>query len=307
MNERDSEPHNEVGEQSDRGESADDTRATLAAAADEQSTEAMDNTEPNTSGHDTTSIATGDATGDKTGDATGDNKGDKTGGKSSAGEADSDEKQARADKTPDVGSRRRRSRVSLRDKRVRVAAVVVLVLAIVVGVGGWAFQSRSDALAERDNAVAKLRSSTEDLNAARKAAEAYTNKAITIDYNRSEDYVKDLAVGATATFGDTFSTKPDGAGQLIIELQQQLRMHASGKVVHTLFTGDIANPPPPGQPWDMIVVANQTTSTAQQPERSTQVMVLKVTVVRLDGEWKIANFGPDPQSMGSAVAIPGAN
>lgn len=300
MSERDGELNNEAGEQSDRGESTDDTRAALGAAApaNEQSLEPADNTEPKTSGHDTDSIDTGD--------------------KTSEGEADSgsgsdlDDEQMRADKSPgntpkDLGSRRRTPRASLGDKRVRVAAVVVLVLAIVIGAGGWAFQTRSHALAERDDAVAKLRSSTENLNAARKAAEAYTNKAITIDFNRSEAYVKELAVGTTATFGDTFSTEPEGAGQLIIELQQQLRMQAGGKVVHTLFAGDIANPPPPGQPWDMIVVANQTTSTAQQPERSTQVMVLKVTVVELDGEWKIANFGPDPQSMGSAVAIPGTN
>lgn len=290
MSERDSELNNEAGEQEDRGEFADDTRPTLEARApaNEQSLEPGDNTEPKTSAHDPDSIDAGDIT--------------------SEGEADADsgDEQTRADKTPgstpkDLGSRRRLPRASLRDKRVRVAAVVVLVLAIVIGAGGWMFQTRSDAL----DAVAKFRSSTENLNAARKTAEAYTNKAITIDYNRSEAYVKELAAGATATFGDTFSTEPDGAGQLIIELQQQLRMQASGKVVHTLFAGDIANPPPPGQPWDMIVVANQTTSTAQQPERSTQVMVLKVTVVELDGEWKIANFGPDPQSMGSAVAIPG--
>ncbi|MGV7807517.1 hypothetical protein PJM44_29150, partial [Mycobacterium kansasii] len=91
----------------------------------------------------------------------------------------------------------------------------------------------------------------------------------------------------------------------IIELQQQLRMEATGSVAYTLFDGDLGNPPSAGQPWSMVVIANQTSATAQQPERATQVMVLKVTVVQLDGEWKIANFGPDPKSMGASVAIPG--
>jgi hypothetical protein len=53
------------------------------------------------------------------------------------------------------------------------------------------------------------------------------------------------------------------------------------------------------------VIANQTSTTAQQPDKSTQVMVLRVVVVKLDGQWKIANFGPDPKSMGAATAIPG--
>lgn len=184
--------------------------------------------------------------------------------------------------------------------------VAALILVLAVAGGAWSYVGKRDAVRARDAAVAQHQRAVDDLGAARKAAEEYSRKALTIDFNRAPDYVKSLAEGTTKTFGDSFSMDDKGAGKLIVELQQQLRMVASGDVAYTLFDGDIANPPQSGQPWNMIVIANQTSTTAQQPDRATQVMILKVVVVQLEGQWKIANFGPDPKSMGASTAIPGA-
>lgn len=189
--------------------------------------------------------------------------------------------------------------------RARILAVA-LVLVVAIAGGVWSYLGKRDAEQAQAATVAQHQHVVDDLGAARKAAEDYSRKALTIDFNRAPDYVKSLAEGTTKTFGDSFSMDDNGAGKLIVELQQQLRMVASGEVAYTLFDGDIAKTPEPGQPWNMIVIANQTSTTAQQPDRTTQVMILKVVVVQLEGQWKIANFGPDPKSMGASTAIPGA-
>lgn len=188
-------------------------------------------------------------------------------------------------------------------RSITVATALALVVAIVGCV--WLYFGKADAQRSRDAANARNQSLIDDLDSARKAAEGYTRKAITIDFNRSSDYVKELAVGTTQSFGESFALDDKGAGKLIVELQQQLRMVATGEVAYTLFDGDVANPPQAGQPWNMVVIANQTSTTAQQPDRVTQVLILKVVVVQLEGQWKVANFGPDPKSMGAASAIPG--
>lgn len=182
-----------------------------------------------------------------------------------------------------------------------VSAVLVLVVAVAIGAGVWLNAQRTEALSRADSSAGVLA----NLAMARKTAEDYTKKALTIDFNRAPDYVRALSEGTTQTFGETFAMNEKGAGPLIVELQQQLRMVASGDVVHSLYDGDLAHPPSAGQPWNLIVVANQTSTTAQQPDKATQVMVLKVVVVQLEGQWKVANFGPDPKSMGATSAIPG--
>lgn len=193
-------------------------------------------------------------------------------------------------------------RVSVLLRRLRIVLAALLVTILVAALGTFFLERRvAQAQVRADRAADALT----DLAAVRKTAEDYTKKALTIDFNRAADYVTSLAEGTTKSFGDTFAMNENGAGPLIVELQQQLRMVASGEVVHSQFDGDLAHPPGNGQPWDVIVIANQTSTTAQQPDKSTQVMVLRVVVVQLDGRWKVANFGPDPKSMGVASSLPG--
>lgn len=145
------------------------------------------------------------------------------------------------------------------------------------------------------------------LEGARKAAEEYTTRALTIDYQKSSDYVKGLARGTTEAFGKTFSLQPNGAGALTKELLDQLRMVSEGEVVYAFLDGDPTADHEPGQPWNFVVAARQTSTTTQQPERTTTAVILRVAVVDVNGEWKIANFAPDPKIQGGESGlIPGA-
>lgn len=199
-----------------------------------------------------------------------------------------------------------RSAAAHQRRRTRVvAAALVAVLLVMVGGGLWLNHLRASAVDARARVESAQRTGFENLAAARAAAEKYTEKAINIDFNHAADYVAALAEGTTKAFGDTFSMDENGAGKLIVELQKQLRMTATGEVVYTLFDGDPAALPKEGQPWNFVVIANQTSSTAQRPDRTTQAMVLKVVVVQVDGAWKVSDFGPDAKTMGASTALPG--
>ncbi|GAB08477.1 hypothetical protein GOARA_012_00270 [Gordonia araii NBRC 100433] len=165
---------------------------------------------------------------------------------------------------------------------------------------------RSSAAADLARQEQRVDDNRARLTEARKVAGDYATRSLTIDYKQAAQYVQGLQRGTTAEFAKNFSTEQGGAGLLTQELLQQLRMVSEGKVLYTHFDGDADAPPADGQPWNFVVVATQTATTTQQPEKSTNAVILRVVVVRSGGEWKIANFSPDPKIQGGG-AIPGAN
>jgi len=202
----------------------------------------------------------------------------------------------------DLAASRRRNGVLVR--AVAVLCVVCAALAITVGVLAVGRSSAAGDLAEVKQASAQNR---EKVDAARRTAEDYAKRSLTIDYRQAAKYVDGLRRGTTDAFAKNFSTEQGGAGLLTQELLQQLRMVSEGTVAYTHFIGDADAPPADGQPWNFVVVATQSATTSQQPQRQTSAVVLRVVVVKADGGWKIADFAPDPKvSGGNGTTVPGA-
>lgn len=193
------------------------------------------------------------------------------------------------------------------NRRLKLGFVGAVVAALLLAGGtigfAVAYQSTRSELSQEQDSSASRHSA---LEGARKAAEGYTTRALTIDYQKSTEFVKGLARGTTETFGRTFSLEPNGAGALTKELLDQLRMTSEGEVVYAFLDGDPTVDRKRGEPWNFVVAARQTSTTVQQPERTTTAVILRVVVVDVDGEWKIANFAPDPKVQGGDKGlIPG--
>jgi hypothetical protein len=180
-----------------------------------------------------------------------------------------------------------------------LAAILLVALAAVT----WNRMSTAQELADTR---ASAQSGRDDLTAAAGAANAYAKKSLTIDSTRAREYVKGLAEGTTSSFGKTFDLSVQGAGTLTLELIQQLKMQSTGEIAYTHFDGDVEALPGDGQPWNFVVTAKQAATTVQQPERTTSAVILRVVVVRIDGQWLVSSFAPDPKiQVDQGVVVPG--
>lgn len=195
-----------------------------------------------------------------------------------------------------------------RNRRLRLMVIGIGVVAVLLAGSTIGFAvAHHLAVADRSSQqqAAQNRATAEDQ--ARKAAQDYAKRALTIDYQKATDFVKGLAVGTTDSFGKTFSLEPNGAGALTKELLEQLHMVSEGDVVYAFLDGDPNVDRKPGDPWNFVVIARQTSTTTQQPERATTAVILRIVVVEINGEWKVANFAPDPKVQGGESGlIPGA-
>ncbi|QKT06117.1 hypothetical protein HUN08_02125 [Gordonia sp. X0973] len=175
-------------------------------------------------------------------------------------------------------------------KRITAAAVVLLVAAVVMVV-----MNRTNTSAELDGMKQAAAADRATLAAARGAAEEYTSRSLTMDYRRAPEYVANVRRGTTEKFAKNFSTEPGGAGLATLDVLRQTHMVAKGEAAYSYFDGDPNALPRAGQPWNFVVVATQSATTAQQPQGVSNALILRVVVVQQGDAWKVDNFVTDPK------------
>lgn len=170
------------------------------------------------------------------------------------------------------GSRKRRLRLVL----AAVAAAVV----VAGGVFGYLkYHSTAGELTQ-------MRQAEADRDTAAQLAKDYALKSLTYSFEDPDAFFRSVEEGVSPTLKDKFVN----ATGFLKNLMLQAQVTSTGEVV---ATAPIAQP---GDMYEVVVSAYQTTRNLQNPEPRVSVMLLQVTVNKVGDTWQVSDIGPKPGS-----------
>lgn len=187
-----------------------------------------------------------------------------------ADEAAADEPTAKA-----IGDQTRPGRL---DKR-RLSVVAVLAAAALVLVGGVLGYVKYKGTADD---LARLRQAEADRNTAAQLAKDYAQKSLTYSFEDPDAFFRSVETGVGPTLRDKFVSATDFLKSLMLQAQ----VTSTGEVV---ATDPIRQP---GDAYQVVVSAYQTTRNLQNPEPRISAMLLQVTVDKVGDAWQVSDIGP---------------
>ncbi|MFV8319292.1 hypothetical protein [Mycobacterium sp. 23] len=173
--------------------------------------------------------------------------------------------------------------------RGRRFGVVVLVLAAVVAAGWFGFDKYRAVTGE----LASVRQADSDREAAAKLARDYALKSLTYTFEDPDAFFRSVEEGVSQTLKDKYVN----ATELLKGIMMQAQVTSSGEV---LATDPVAQP---GQVYQVVVSAAQTTRNLQNPKSRVSLILLQVTVNKAGSGWQVSDIGPKTGSHASADPI----
>lgn len=197
---------------------------------------------------------------------------------------------AEAGEAPDAGVPRAPYR------RRWVWAFVVLAL---VAAGWFGFDKYRNVSGE----LTALRHSQADRETASRLARDYALKSLTYSFEDPDAFFRAVEDGVSQTLKDKYVN----ATELLKGIMTQAQVTSSGEV---LATDAVAQP---GQVYQVVVSAAQTTRNLQNPKSRVSLILLQVTVNRTGDKWQVSDIGPkagshanaDPMSPPEPGPVPG--
>lgn len=174
--------------------------------------------------------------------------------------------------TPAGGTRKRWLRVVL----------AVLVAAVVVAGGVFGYLKYTGTADE----LARMRQAEADRSTAAQLAKDYALKSLTYSFEDPDAFFRSVEEGVSSTLKDKFVN----ATGFLKNLMLQAQVSSTGEVV---ATDPIAQP---GDVYEVVVSAYQTTRNLQNPEPRVSVMLLQVIVNKVGDTWQVSDIGPKPGS-----------
>ncbi|WP_205875067.1 hypothetical protein [Mycobacterium camsae] len=174
----------------------------------------------------------------------------------------------------------------LRDKRYWLVA---LALVAVVAAGWFAFDKYRSVSGE----LAALQQTQADSDAAAKLARDYALKSLTYTFEDPDAFFRSVEEGVSQTLKDKYLN----ATELLKGIMTQAQVTSSGEV---LATDAVAQP---GQVYQVVVSAAQTTRNLQNPKSRVSLILLQVTVNKVGGQWQVSDIGPKTGSHTGADPI----
>lgn len=209
-----------------------------------------------------------------------------------ADEKAADEKAAAGEKADDEGE----SRLSrLRKLRIRPSLSwrTVAALLLLAAIGGAFFGYRQyDRL---NHEVVALKQAESDRAAAAKLAKEYALKSLTYTYENPDAFFQSVEDGVSQSLKDKYVN----ATPILKGVMVQAQVTSSGEV---LATDAVAQP---GDVYQVVVSAAQTTRNLQNPKPRVSLILLQITVNKVDGSWQVSDIGPKTGShAGNADQLP---
>ncbi|MCV7228362.1 hypothetical protein [Mycolicibacterium komossense] len=175
--------------------------------------------------------------------------------------------------------------------------VSALLLAALLGGGVFGYV-RYKAAADD---VAVLRQAEADRSNAAQLANAYALKSLTYSFEDPDAFFRSVEDGASESLKDKYIN----ANDLLRGVMLQAQVTSTGEVLATQATAQ------PGNVYQVVVSASQTTRNLQNPQPRVSIILLAITVNKVGNTWQISDIGPKTGSQEvtaeqSAAPKPGA-
>lgn len=158
----------------------------------------------------------------------------------------------------------------------RWVAVLAAGVAIAAGVVGYLkYRSTSDELAA-------LRQADSDRAAAAKLARDYAMKSLNYSFQDPDAFFRSVETGVSQSLKDKYVNATD----ILKAVMVQAQVTSTGEV---LATDAVAQP---GQVYQVVVSAAQTTRNMQNPKPRESLILLQVTVNKVADGWQVSDIGP---------------
>ncbi|MGO9511619.1 MAG: hypothetical protein ACLPXZ_31405 [Mycobacterium sp.] len=156
--------------------------------------------------------------------------------------------------------------------------VSVLAVAAVIAAGVFGFlKYRSTA-----DELAALRQANSDRDAAAKLAKDYALKSLNYSFQDPDAFFRSLEAGVSQTLKDKYVNATD----ILKAVMLQAQVTSTGEV---LATDALAQP---GQVYQGVVSAAQTTRNMQNPKPRVSLILLQVTINKVGDGWQVSDIGP---------------
>jgi len=164
-----------------------------------------------------------------------------------------------------------------RARKLRRWVPVLAAAAVIVG-GVFGYdQYRSVA-----DELAALRQANSDRDAAAKLAKEYALKSLTYSFEDPDAFFRSVEGGVSQTLKDKYVNATD----ILKGVMLQAQVTSAGEV---LATDAVAQP---GQVYQVVVSAAQSTRNMQNPKPRVSLILLQVTLNKVGDGWQVSDIGP---------------
>ncbi|MCV7078909.1 hypothetical protein [Mycobacterium szulgai] len=130
--------------------------------------------------------------------------------------------------------------------------------------------------------LAALRQANSDHDAVAKLAKEYALKSLSYSFEDPDAFFRSVEGGVSQTLKDKYVN----ATELLKGVMLQAQVTSTGEV---LATDAVAQP---GQVYQVVVSATQTTRNMQNPKPRVSLILLQVTVNKVGDGWQVSDIGP---------------
>lgn len=162
-------------------------------------------------------------------------------------------------------------------RRPAVAAAALVTIAILAAAGVGIVKFRGTA-----NELARLQQSEADRDAVLEVARDYAQRSLEYSFENPEAFFTAVEENVSPTLKQKFVD----ATEFLTGVMRQAQVSSTGEVVAadaSAHSGDL---------YEVVVSAYQTTRNLQNPEPRVSVILLQITVNRVDDAWQVSDIGP---------------
>ncbi|WP_262490848.1 hypothetical protein [Mycobacterium simiae] len=156
--------------------------------------------------------------------------------------------------------------------------VSTVVVTTVLGGGVFGFAKYREVADE----LAALRGAQSDRATAAKLARDYALKSLTYSFEDPDAFFRSVESGVSQALQDKYVNATD----LLKGVMLQAQVTSTGEV---LATDAVAQP---GQVYQVVVSAAQTTRNLQNPEPRVSLILLQITINKVGESWQVSDIGP---------------
>jgi len=156
--------------------------------------------------------------------------------------------------------------------------VAVSLLAALIGVGVFGYLKYKGAHEQ----LSAMRQEEVSRNAAAQTAKDYALKSLTYTFEDPDAFFHSVEEGVSPALKDKYVNATD----LLKGVMLQAQVTSTGEVLATEVT------PQPGDVYQVVVSASQTTRNLQNPEPRVSVVLLQITIAKVGDGWQVTDIGP---------------